>query len=551
MSRKKRKQPNITRKPVSPTNRGAGKPTGNTSGTLSEDPEELTFGDAAHVSERFRNRNRKAEEKARAKAEEQAREEAERERHEREQARLEVERREREDERRHVIEEESLDDFAEDTDGGATSDGGRTASRGAAPAVTRPERDRTAETIALNLDGLHGLGTTGLAAAPKRKRIWLRALIGLLVAALVAGSGAGGWWMWENRWRPIDVTVNGTTVRANVHTTLAQLIARNDSFGKKPGRLLAVDGSVLDKTGGRAVAAAIGGQAIAPRDRDAVIVPEHADITVASGKDVTEAHTVKKTTVPFGTNINIKGGAIQVRTQAGKDGERETWTGKRSGKTADKGVTVKPVDMVVTSYNPRPEGKKVIALTFDDGPSQYSAPMLDILKDKGVKATFFDLGQQSSEFADAEKRMVAEGHQVASHSFDHPNMPKLSRDALRDNITKGFTAMKQTSGVDTTVFRSPYGAFGDQQWKDAGDLIGMNVLWTIDTEDWKRPGADAIHDAVLNNAYDGAIVLMHDGGGDRTQDIEALPRIIDDLKGQGYEFVTIQQLIDMSPKPGE
>lgn len=100
---------------------------------------------------------------------------------------------------------------------------------------------------------------------------------------------------------------------------------------------------------------------------------------------------------------------------------------------------------------------------------------------------------------------------------------------------------------------APYGAFGVQQWKDAADIVDMNVLWSIDTLDWKRPGAKAIHDEVLKNAYNGAVALMHAGGGDRTQDIQALPSIIDDLRKQGYSFVTIDELCEMGgvPKPAQ
>ena len=215
------------------------------------------------------------------------------------------------------------------------------------------------------------------------------------------------------------------------------------------------------------------------------------------------------------------------------------------------GVTGEPQDTIVVPLNPRPEGKKVIALTFDDGPSKYSGPILDILKEKGVKATFFDVGEECLSFPDAEKRMLEEGHQVASHSNTHPDMPTLSRDALRAEIIAGFSNMKKASGHVTKVLRAPYGAFGKKQWQETSDLIDMNVLWDIDTLDWKRPGAKAIHDAVMTGAHNGAIVLMHDGGGDRSQDVEALPGIIDDLKKQGYEFVTVEQLIKMAGDAGD
>lgn len=250
--------------------------------------------------------------------------------------------------------------------------------------------------------------------------------------------------------------------------------------------------------------------------------------------------------MPHGSNIVIAGGAIQRVRQHGRDGVREIWVGKKSGKKADKGVTEPPVDLVVEPLNPRPAGRKVIALTFDDGPGPQSPAILDILRDKGVHATFFNLGSQAAAFPAVEQRALAEGHQIANHSNTHPDLTKLDKAAMRAEITGGFAGIKAASGVDTRILRAPYGAFGTKQWTDASDLIDMNVLWDIDTLDWKRPGPNAIHDAVLSNAHNGAIVLMHDGGGDRSQDVKALPRIIDDLRAQGYEFVTIDQLMQMA-----
>lgn len=166
-----------------------------------------------------------------------------------------------------------------------------------------------------------------------------------------------------------------------------------------------------------------------------------------------------------------------------------------------------------------------------------------------MKATFFDLGEEALAMPTLEQRMVKEGHQVASHSVSHPYLPNMSAQELRKEITTSFADLKEASGTVTRTLRAPYGAFGVQQWKDAATVLDRNVLWTIDTLDWKRPGAKAIHDEVMKNAYNGAIALMHDGGGDRTQDIQALPGIIDDLKKQGYSFVTIDELCEMGGVP--
>lgn len=380
---------------------------------------------------------------------------------------------------------------------------------------------------------------------PRKRRTWLRVILAMLLAVLTVGSATGGWYLWNYHLRRIPITVNRVNRLIRVDSTIATLLRDNDDFNTKPGRLLDITGKVLDKRGGGAIVVKRNGAVVATSRLDGTHMADNDVITVESGKDRTEAHTVRYDTVKYGTDIDLNNGPLQEVKQLGKDGKKEIWVGRRSKKEVDKGFSQKPQNLVVQSRSPRPAGRKVIALTFDDGPSQYSDKILDILKEKGVKATFFDVGESAAQYPKQEKRMLAEGHQVASHSNTHPYMPKMGRDELRAEIKAGFDNLKQASGLETRVMRSPYGAFGVEQWKQCADLLDMNVLWDIDTEDWKVPGAQAIHDAVLNNAHNGAVVLMHDGGGDRSQDVEALPGIIDDLKKQGYEFVTVAQLSRM------
>lgn len=345
------------------------------------------------------------------------------------------------------------------------------------------------------------------------------ALVTVTVALLVVAGAGFGWWMWQNHWRQVSITVDGDQLHARADTTVAQFLKDHDSFQRKPGRLVSLKGDVLEPAGGNAVQVKLDGTAIPVSEYGSTTLARATTMTVTPGTDRTEEHTVEQRTVPFTTDINLNNGPIQVVTQQGEDGTDEIWIGKRS-KQEIKKRTVEPMKkLTVQSFSPQPEGKKVIALTFDDGPSQYTGPILDILKKKKVKATFFDLGEEALAMPALEQRMVKEGHQVASHSVSHPYLPNMSAQELRKEITTSFADLKEASGTVTRTLRAPYGAFGVQQWKDAATVLDRNVLWTIDTLDWKRPGAKAIHDEVMKNAYNGAVALMHDGGGDRTQDI--------------------------------
>nr|WP_169275820.1 polysaccharide deacetylase family protein [Bifidobacterium sp. DSM 109958] len=368
----------------------------------------------------------------------------------------------------------------------------------------------------------------------------------LAVVLVLSGAGFGGGWYWYHNLRPYPVIVDGNVVTIRSGESLAKILKDNAYFGKTPGKLISLTGKVINTTDGDPVAVTLNGAAVSEDALASTHLKEQDEITLTNGGDKTEDHDVKTEAIPHGkkaTNI-VTGGTIQLHVP-GTDGTKETWVGKVSGETVDKGVTKEPVDEQTTAYRPHvPDGRKVIALTFDDGPSQYTTPMLDLFKEKGVHVTFFNIGTQAEEMKDVVQRMVDEGHQVASHSNTHPNMPKMTTEALRAELTAGFDDLA-AAGVTTRMFRSPYGAFTNADWDRAGDLISTNVLWDIDTLDWKLPGAQAIHDTVMAQAHNGAIVLMHTGGGNRQQDVDALPSIIDDLKGQGYEFVTVGELMAM------
>ncbi|SNY70276.1 polysaccharide deacetylase family protein [Paractinoplanes atraurantiacus] len=181
--------------------------------------------------------------------------------------------------------------------------------------------------------------------------------------------------------------------------------------------------------------------------------------------------------------------------------------------------------------------KKTIALTFDDGPSKYTPQVLDILKRNNVKATFCMLGNNVGSYAATARRVVREGHRLCNHSRSHPNFTKLSNSAARNQITWTQNKIYSVTKVKPKVFRFPYGASNSRVRTVVRDQNLRILGWTVDTRDWSRPGTSTITSRAVKGARNGGVILMHDGGGNRSQTVASLNATIKQLKAKGYTFV--------------
>jgi peptidoglycan/xylan/chitin deacetylase (PgdA/CDA1 family) len=189
-------------------------------------------------------------------------------------------------------------------------------------------------------------------------------------------------------------------------------------------------------------------------------------------------------------------------------------------------------------------GHHEIALTFDDGPyPYYTAQILSILQRYQVHATFFCVGKNVQNYPLLVQQEYAAGHAIGNHTWDHADLTRLSRLGIQREITSASTMIQHTIGVSPTLLRPPYGAITVSVRAQIVQLHLIPVMWSVDTRDWQRPGANAIIQAVLIHASDGGIVLMHDGGGNRLQTVAALPSIIEGLRQHGYDLVTVPQLL--------
>jgi peptidoglycan/xylan/chitin deacetylase (PgdA/CDA1 family) len=193
-----------------------------------------------------------------------------------------------------------------------------------------------------------------------------------------------------------------------------------------------------------------------------------------------------------------------------------------------------------------------IAMTFDDGPSATLTPkLLDLLAAHHIKATFFVIGENVAEHPEIVERAAREGHEIANHSWSHPNFGKMSDEGVRGQLSRTDDAIKTATGARPTLLRPPYGSITARQKRWIHDEFGYQIiLWDVDPYDWKRPGPSVVCNRILKETRPGSIVLSHDI---HPGTIEAMPSTFDQLQAKGFKFVTVSELIrrlvPQSPQP--
>lgn len=206
-----------------------------------------------------------------------------------------------------------------------------------------------------------------------------------------------------------------------------------------------------------------------------------------------------------------------------------TGCGAQQVQQAEKVVAAKAADEV-----------HYVALTFDDGPSaKYTARLLDGLKERGVHATFFVIGDLVESNEELVQRMAAEGHQVGNHSYDHAKLDGIQTEEALDDLKLCDEVLCQVLGQDTYWVRPPYGLIND---KELASIPAPLVCWSVDTRDWELKNTDQVLDIILRETGDGDIILMHD---QYKTSVEAALRAIDRLMAQGVQFVTVKELFSI------
>jgi peptidoglycan/xylan/chitin deacetylase (PgdA/CDA1 family) len=338
--------------------------------------------------------------------------------------------------------------------------------------------------------------------------------------------------------RPVWITMDGSRLQVSYGTSVGDL-NRTHAPSSRSGRLLSVDGSVLATEGGAPPGILRNGR---PATATQVVFNDDV-IESKDGLDAVEATVALREPIPVKTRITGSGPVMRL-ANPGSVGVRLRVAGSVSGKVVSEKILVKPQAMRIVRTRPRPKDK-LVALTFDDGPwPGQTDKILKILEREGVHATFFMVGARVRASPGLAKEVVEAGNLAGNHTLGHRLLTKSKPKQIKRQLSGGASAIKRATGVSPKWFRPPWGAMNSKVWKQTRKM-GLHVaLWDIDTRDWTRPGAKKIVSRATKRVDKGTIILMHDGGVNRTQTIQALPKIIRTLKNRGYVFVTLEELAD-------
>lgn len=190
-----------------------------------------------------------------------------------------------------------------------------------------------------------------------------------------------------------------------------------------------------------------------------------------------------------------------------------------------------------------------IALTFDDGPGPYTPEILRILSQTHTPATFFEVGEELRYFGASTAEIVRLGDPIGDHTWSHEDMAHLSRRRQQRQLLREASVTGDKGAPFPQMYRPPFGRWNETTLRLLGQSGMLMVLWSVDTDDWERPGGGQIVRNALAGARPGAIILLHDGGGDRSETVAALPKIIRKLRLRGYRLVTVPRLLLDNPPP--
>jgi peptidoglycan/xylan/chitin deacetylase (PgdA/CDA1 family) len=268
--------------------------------------------------------------------------------------------------------------------------------------------------------------------------------------------------------------------------------------------------------------------------------------------DAARAAQLAEIRFPYGVDYEGKGEILEITAQP-QTGHRVIEFDPKRGLISAERFTVFPSPYVITR---RGGAERKVALTFDDGPDpEYTPKILDALRAAGVPGTFFIIGVNGQMAPELLRREVDEGHEIGNHTFSHPNISTISPTQFQLELSATKHLLASAVGRHSLLFRPPYAVDAEPETIEqvrpielAAALGYLVVGMQIDPDDWKRPGVDEIVRRTVEQAErgEGNMILLHDSGGDRTQTVQAIPRIVEELQKRGFRFVSVSELLGRS-----
>jgi len=338
----------------------------------------------------------------------------------------------------------------------------------------------------------------------------------------------------------LPVNVNGIHVRASYGEPISRL-AERAGIDCTPGNLVDITGAVLAPGKGAPAVFYLNGRPVQPTDR----LFEPGSLLCFPGKDVQERTLTYYEMTEAPPVVTGRGPFVRLR-EHGACGLIEVREGVVSKRSTRKVLSA-----------PRPTvyektdgfGQPVVALTFDDGPSIYTPAILRILASRNVKASFFMIGLNMARLPQHARAVKAAGHTIGNHSYSHPALGQLPYEAVERELRATNALAKKILGSTPQWFRPPRRSLSRAVFAAAQQENMRVVLWDVDPQDWRKPGERAIVSEVLRSTRAGSVILLHDGGGNRTQTVRALPIIIDVLQARGYVFVPLDFFLTRGAQP--
>lgn len=343
----------------------------------------------------------------------------------------------------------------------------------------------------------------------------------------------------------VPLTIDGASVRARAGIHVSDLAAEKLVHGRAGDLVSARSRKVLKLGAGQPPYVLVNGHRAAPGDQ----LFASDDVKSVDGSNTAEPLKTRAETIPAGVRY-VGSGPLEAVVSSGMPGVREVSVGSVSNELVGRRVTKQPVAELIRRMAPF-KGAKIVALTFDDGPwPKQTEAILKILQANKAKATFFEIGQQAARHPELSRKLADAGMAMGNHTQTHPNLTHLSGASITWQIAAAEQAIARASSQRPRFFRPPGGNVNAQVRAEIKKEGIRFVQWDIDTDDWKRPAAATIVARVVRRVQPGTVVLMHDGGGDRSHTIQALPVIIQRLRALGYQFVTLDAIAKLPERMG-